>query len=62
MAIKNIIAYGIGFSAGSTSWIPTAGFSSAAPPPPSETRWADRQVRILGQVDLVKHPFIVRRY
>ena len=62
MAIKNIIARGVGFSAGSTKWIPTAGYSSAAPPPPSETRWIDRQARVLGWVDLVKHPFIIRKY
>jgi len=29
MAIKNIIAGGIGFSPGSAKWIPTLGFSSS---------------------------------
>ncbi len=32
MAIKNIIARGIGFSPGSVKWIPTGGFGSGAAP------------------------------
>lgn len=35
MAIKNIIAMGIGFTPGSVKYIPTLGFSTGATPPPS---------------------------
>ena len=62
MAIKNIIANGIGFGVANVNYIPTAGFDSAAPPPPSDVTWANRQARILGKMDLVKHPFITRNY
>lgn len=62
MAIKNIICQGVGFSAGSTKWIPTAGFSIQEAAPPADVTWHNRQARQLGQVSLVKHPFITRNY
>ena len=62
MAIKNIIAMGIGFGVTNINYIPTLGFDSATPPPPSDVTWLNRQARILGMVDLVKHPFITRKY
>lgn len=33
MAVKNIIAMGVGFSPGDTHYIPTAGFDTSSAPP-----------------------------
>ena len=63
MAIKNIIASGIGFNPGSVKYIPTRGFDSATPPVPPDVRWNEiHRGRILGSIDLVYPPYIVRRY
>lgn len=57
------MAMGIGFSAGSTKWIPTLGFSIGAAIIPPDVRWFDTQKgRLLGTMDLVNVPFISRRY
>jgi len=63
MAIKNIIARGIGFSPGSVKYIPTAGYDSAEPPVPPDVRWFEiHRGRLLGTIDLVYTPFNTRRY
>ena len=63
MAIKNIMARGIGFTSEGTKWIPTAGYSSATPPTPPDVRWFEiHRGRLLGTIDLVFTPFNSRRY
>lgn len=57
MGIENIIAKGIGFSPGSTKYLPTHGFDIGEPPPdvlPGVKRPADTwdQVRSTGDTDV----------
>jgi len=63
MAIKNIIAMGVGFTSDGTKWIPTHGYSSAAPPPPSAVTWSKRNIqRPGGLIATLKNPWNRRRY
>ena len=50
MAIKNIIAYGIGFSPGSTKWLPTLGFSSGTVIPPTPSGVDDGYAKRIGRL------------
>jgi hypothetical protein len=51
MAIKNLLARGIGFTAGAVSWVVTRGFGSAIAPLPAPT------VSLFGTMEVVTLDF-----
>ena len=65
MAIATIVTrgYGNGTLSGDVNLVPTRGYVSAAPPPPSAVSWKDRNIVLGGGlIATQRNPYNRRRY